>query len=163
MPGDGTDEFGDCTVLFEGGFGWFCSAVPSSFLATVSSVMFPEQSIYKMVNRGKAVKSWRKTTKQKIQCLCHTFVLEMKSKMKNLSHPRSKVVTLKQVIWFPLKREMAKPWQCSISLVYTEVILEVPFFPPSSIEKAYVRHIAPSFNMFTIYNLKTISNTQTLH
>lgn len=57
MPGDGTDEFGDCTVLFEGGFGWFCSAVTSSFLATVSSVMFPEQSIYKMVNRGKAVKS----------------------------------------------------------------------------------------------------------
>lgn len=43
-PGDGTEEFGDCTVLFEGGFGWFCSTLPS-FLTALSSVMFPEQSI----------------------------------------------------------------------------------------------------------------------
>lgn len=43
-PGDGTDEFGDCTVLFEGGLGWLLSTLVS-FLIILSSIMVLEQSI----------------------------------------------------------------------------------------------------------------------
>lgn len=44
-PGDGTDEFGDCTVLFDGGLGWAWSTLVS-FLAILSNMIVLEQSIF---------------------------------------------------------------------------------------------------------------------
>lgn len=43
-PGDGTDEFGDWTVLLEGGLGWPWSTL-ASFLTILSSMIVLEQSI----------------------------------------------------------------------------------------------------------------------